>query len=445
MHTADINKHYIYFFRWSVLLLCMYAQQAQALLNIEITKSGDSALPIAIVPFGWKASSGAAPTDIAEIVIADLERTGQFRAMKPADMLQQPHSGQDVRFENWRITGVGNLVVGSIRPFSKDKYIIEFQLFDVFKERQMIGHSFTVPTKELRGVAHSISDLVYEAITGERGAFNTRIAYVAALNKNGKREYRLEVSDTDGYNARTLIRSPQPIMSPSWSPDGRSLAYVSFENRRSQVYVQPVFGGDDREQIAAFEGINSAPVWSPDGRSLALTLSRDGNADIYIMDLASKRVTRVTNTWAIDTEPAWMPDGKTLLFTSGRSGNPQIYRMTLPDGKPERLTFEGDYNASPVVSPDGRSVAMVHRSSGNYRIAVLDLKSRLFRVLTDGRLDETPSFAPNGSIVLYASQQGQQGVLAAVSIDGRTRQRLALHEGDIREPTWAPFVSDSRR
>jgi TolB protein len=424
-------------------LLFLYAQAAQALLNIEITKAGDAALPIAIVPFGWNASGGASPADIAQIVTADLERTGQFRAMPVADMLQQPSSGRDVRFENWRLTGVGHLVVGSVRPYTKDKYIVEFQLLDVFKERQMLGHSYTVPSKELRGVAHDISDLIYEAITGERGAFNTRIAYVAALLKDKKREYRLEISDTDGYNARTLLRSSHPIMSPTWSPDGRSVAYVSFENRRSQVYVHPVFGGE-REQIAAFEGINSAPAWSPDGRSLALTLSRDGNADIYIMDLASKRITRVTNTWAIDTEPAWMPDGQTLLFTSGRSGNPQIYRVTLPDGKPERLTFEGDYNASPVVSPDGRSIAMVHRSAGNYRIAVLDLKSRLFRVLTDGRLDETPSFAPNGSIVLYASQQGQQGVLAAVSIDGRTRQRLALHEGDIREPTWAPFASDRR-
>lgn len=433
------------YLRLCVLLLSGYAAQAYALLEIEITNFGDTALPIAIVPFGWDAKSGAAPEDIAGIVAADLSRTGQFKPMPVEDMLEQPHNGREIHYENWRITGIGHLVVGLVRPMRGNHYTVDFQLFDVFKERQVKGHSFTVSVKDLRGVAHEISDLVYEAITGERGAFNTRIAYVAATMRDRVPEYRLEISDTDGHNSRSILRSSKPIMSPSWSMDGQYLAYVSFENRRSEVFVHSVSTGE-RDQVAAFEGINAAPVWSPDGKSLAVTLSRGGNADIYLLELSSRKLTQITRNSAIDTEPVWMPDGQSLVFTSGRSGSPQIYRLALNDAdRPQRLTFEGDYNASPAVSPDGRSIAMVHRNRGNYSIAVLDLKSGLFRVLTDGRLDEGPSFAPNGSMLLYASQQDQRGVLAAVSIDGRTRQRLAFHEGDIREPTWGPFRDVSTR
>jgi TolB protein len=432
------------YLRLCILLMTGYATQTHALLKIEITNFGETALPIAIVPFGWEAKSGAAPEDIAGIVAADLSRTGQFKPMPAADMLEQPHSGKEIHFENWRISGVGHLVVGLVRPMRGNHYTVDFQLFDVFKARQTVGQSFTVSVKDLRRVGHEISDLIYEAITGTRGAFDTRIAYVAATMKDTVPEYRLEVSDTDGHNARSVLKSSRPIMSPSWSADGNYLAYVSFENRRSQVFVYSVFT-NQREQVAAFEGINAAPAWSPDGKSLAVTLSRGGNADIYLLELASKKLTQITRSSAIDTEPVWMPDGASLVFTSGRSGNPQIYRVSLNgEDRPQRLTFEGDYNASPAVSPDGRSIAMVHRDRGNYSIALLDLKSGLFRVLTDGRLDEAPSFAPNGSMVLYASQQDQRGVLAAVSIDGRTRQQLAFHEGDIREPTWGPFRDESR-
>jgi TolB protein len=434
------------YLRLCILLLCAYTAQAYALLDIKITGFGETALPIAIVPFGWDAKGGAAPEDIAGIVAADLSRTGQFKPMAAADMLEQPHSGKEIHFENWRISGVGHLVVGLVRPMRGNHYTVEFQLFDVHKGAmgQMKGHSYTVSVKELRRVAHEISDLVYEAITGQRGAFDTRIAYVAATMKDKVPEYRLEVSDTDGHNARSILRSAKPIMSPSWSADGRHLAYVSFENRRSEVFVYSVFT-DQRERVAAFEGINAAPAWSPDGKSLAVTLSRGGNADIYLLELVSKKLTQITRNTAIDTEPVWMPDGDSLVFTSGRSGNPQIYRVSVNgEDRPQRLSFEGDYNASPAISPDGRSIAMVHRNRGNYSIAVLDLKSGLFRVLTDGRLDEGPSFAPNGSMLLYASQQDQRGVLAAVSIDGRTRQQLAFHEGDIREPTWGPFRDESR-
>jgi TolB protein len=434
------------YLRFYILLLFTYAAQSHALLEIEITGFGETALPIAIVPFGWDGKS-APPEDIAGIVMSDLSRTGQFKPMPAEDMLEQPHSPEDIHFENWRIGGIGHLVVGMVRPIRGNHYTVEFRLFDVFKGSlgQMEGHSYTVPVKDLRSVAHEISDIIYEAITGERGAFNTRIAYVAATRKGSALEYRLEVSDTDGYNARSILRSSDPIMSPSWSADGNHLAYVSFENRRSEVFVYSVFEGR-RERVAAFEGINAAPAWSPDGKNLALTLSRGGNADIYLLEMASKKLTQITQNSAIDTEPVWMPDGQSLVFTSGRSGNPQIYRVSLNDGdRPQRLTFEGDYNASPAVSPDGRSIAMVHGNRRAYSIAILDLKSGLFRVLTDGRLDEGPSFAPNGSMLLYASQEDQRGILAAVSIDGRTRQRLAFHEGEIREPTWAPFPDKSRR
>jgi TolB protein len=431
------------YLRLCILLLCGYAAQAHAVLEIKITSFGETALPIAIVPFGWE-DKGAAPENIAGIVTADLSRTGQFKPMPVDDMLEQPHNGREIRFENWRLTGIGHVVVGTLRPMRGNHYTVDFQLFDVFKGRQITGHSFTVSVKDLRRVGHEISDLVYEAITGQRGAFNTRIAYVAAIMKDGVPEYRLEVSDTDGHNVRSILRSGKPIMSPSWSVDGNHLTYVSFENRRSEVFVYSVFTGQ-REQVAAFAGINAAPAWSPDGKSLAVTLSRGGNADIYVLDMATKKLTQITQNRAIDTEPVWMPDGESLVFTSGRSGNPQLYRVALNGGdRPQRLTFEGDYNASPAVSPDGRSIALVHRNRGNYSIAILDLKSGLFRVLTDGRLDETPSFAPNGSMLLYASQHVQRGVLAAVSIDGRTRQQLAFHEGDIREPTWGPFRDESR-
>jgi TolB protein len=422
----------------SGLAWLVYAASAQAVLNIEITRAADTAMPIAIVPFGWDAAQGQPPVDIAAVVAADLARSGQFKPLPVENMLEQPHQGSDIKIQKRRIIGIDSMAVGNVKRSTNGQYTVEFQLFDVLKERQIESLSRIVPAKELRTIAHTIADLIYEALTGEKGAFNTRIAYVVSVKTAAGREYRLEIADTDGYNAQTVLRSKQPIMSPSWSPDARHLAYVSFENHRPEVFVHSVFEAT-RESVAAYDGINGAPVWSPDGRSLALTLSRNGNPDIYILELASRRLRQVTRNSAIDTEPAWMPDGRELIFTSARSGGPQLYRTSLDGGEPRRLTFEGSYNAAPTVSPDGRSVAMVHLHQGQYQIAVLDLKSGLLRILTDGQLDESPTFAPNGSMLLYATQQDNRGVLAAVSVDGRTRQRLAFSEGDIREPTWAPF------
>lgn len=422
----------------SGVVLFIFSLSSHAILTIEITGGSKTAMPIAIVPFGWDGAEGQPPVDIAGVVTADLARSGQFKPLPVENMLEQPSKGADIKFENWRIIGTDSLVVGNISQSADGVYTVNFQLFDVIKARQLAGQSFRVQAKSLRGVAHSIADVVYEILTGEKGAFNTRIAYVVSVKTAAGREYRLEIADTDGYNAQTVLRSKQPIMSPSWSPDTRHLAYVSFENHRPEVFIHSVFEAT-RESVAAYDGINGAPVWSPDGRSLALTLSRNGNPDIYILDLASRRLRQVTRDSAIDTEPAWMPDGRELIFTSARSGGPQLYRTSLDGSNPQRLTFEGSYNAAPTVSPDGRSVAMVHLHQGQYQIAVLDLKSGLFHILTDGQLDESPSFAPNGSMLLYATQQGNRGVLAAVSADGRTRQRLAFSEGDIREPTWAPF------
>ncbi len=429
--------------RLGLLLILLYAGQSNAVLYIEVTGSNASALPIAIVPFGWQNTSEELPVNIAQIVSSDLERSGQFRAIPEKQMLSKPTKGSQIKFENWRILEVENVVVGNIKQRDAETYLVEYQLFDVLKAKQLWSGSYPVPVNELRNHAHQISDKVYQILTGERGAFNTRIAYIVVERKDAEAKYRLEVADTDGHKPRTILRSDKPIMSPSWSPDGRYLTYVSFENNRSEVWVHAVFSGS-RERVANFKGINGAPVWSPDGRKLALTSSHNGNPDIYILDLSSKRMQQVTRNWAIDTEPAWMPDGKALVFTSGRGGGPQLYQMELAGGKIKRLTREGSYNASATVSDDGQTVVMVHRDRGKYRIAALDIRTSTLRILTNGRLDESPSFAPNGSMVLYATEQNGKGVLAAVSIDGRTRQVLAIADGEIREPTWGPFPRRTR-
>jgi TolB protein len=333
---------------------------------------------------------------------------------------------------------VDNLVIGQIKETGPQQYTVEFQLFDVFRTSRLIGYSFPARQSELRRVAHHISDLIYEQLTGEKGAFNTQIAYITTTGSGKNKSYTLLVADSDGYNPQTILRSAQPLMSPAWSSDGSEVAYVTFEQKTAEIYIQNVATGA-RHKVASFPGINGAPAWSPDGRRIALTLSRDGNPEIYIMTLANKSLKRLTNSPAIDTEPVWTPDGRSIVFTSDRGGAPQLYQVSTGGGQVKRLTFDGKYNAGADISPDGKKIAMVHGENGRYRIAVQDRETGLLRVLTDGKLDESPSFSPNGSMIIYATDAGNRGVLAAVSVDGRFRQRLSLQAGNVREPVWSPI------
>ncbi len=427
---------YIYHGLLSILLTLPLL--AQAALTIEITQGMDGAVPIAVVPFGTD-SSGAQPAeDVAAIIAADLARSGRFAPLPEENLVSRPTEKSQVKFPDWRTLGVESLVIGKVEPAENGLYRIQFRLFDVFRGRQITGYSLPAPAHKLRYAAHRISDIIYESLTGQPGAFATKIAYVVSEKRNGNTVYKLELADSDGYNPKTLLSSAQPLMSPSWSADGRKLAYVSFEKRRAAVFVQDVLTGK-RDELAAFTGINGAPAWSPDGRSMAVTLSQDGNPEIYSMDLSNKKLTRLTNSGSIDTEPVWSPDGKSIVFTSDRGGSPQLYRMPVRGGRAERITFEGGYNASADFSPDGKVLAMVHGANGHYQVATLDLDSGLLRVLSDGKLDESPSFAPNGSMIIYASEAGHQGVLAAVSSDGRFHQRFSLQQGSVREPVWSPL------
>ena len=422
----------------SLLLLLLFAGTAQAALTIEITQGVEGALPIAVVPFGWSVDTGTAPVNVAAIISADLSRSGRFEPLADSDLVAHPTDAKQVLFHNWRMVNVDNLVIGKISQTTPGQYTVQFQLIDILRGKQIAGYSFPAAHKDMRRVAHHIADLIYEELTGERGAFNTRVAYITTSGPLSNRRYTLVVADSDGYQPQTILTSKQPLMSPSWSPDAKQIAYVSFEKKTAEIYVQEVVTGS-RWKLASFKGINGAPRWSPDGRRLALTLSRDGNPEIYTMDLKSKALNRLTTNSAIDTEPCWSPDGTSIVFTSSRGGSPQLYRMSSAGGKATRLTFDGKYNADADFSPDGRKLAMVHRESGHYRIAVLDLESGALRVLTDGQQDESPSFSPNGSIIIYATGEGSREVLAAVSVDGRFRQRLSLQAGNVREPSWSPF------
>lgn len=415
-----------------------WAPAVHAILSIEITQGADAGIPIAVVPFGWR-GPGQPPEAIADIVAADLARSGRFITLPRKDFVSSPTDERDVVYKEWRVIKAEALVIGTVAPAGPGRYDIQFRLFDVFKQAQLAGLRYTVRAPLLRTVAHQIADVVYEKLTGEPGAFNTRIAYVTRESTGPKSAvYKLQIADSDGHSARAVVRSVEPLLSPAWSPDGKRVAYVSFEDKRSKVYVQHLVDGR-RELIAQFAGINGAPAWSPDGKRLALALSRDGNAEIYVLELASRQLRRLTEDPAIDTEPAWSPDGRYLVFTSDRAGRPQLYRMTADGRQTERLTFEGEYNARASYSPDGRMLTLVSALQGRFRIATLSLDSGALHVLTDTALDESPSFAPNGRIILYATEVRGRGVLASVSADGRVRQLYRLEEGDVREPAWSPY------
>ncbi|MCU0836519.1 MAG: Tol-Pal system beta propeller repeat protein TolB [Chromatiaceae bacterium] len=425
----------------TLLLLVFTAWQgtAQAQLTIEITGGAEGAEPIAVVPFG-KPDGVPLAEDVAAIIAANLARTGRFKPMPRGDMVATPSSVDQVDLNDWRRLAMDNLVVGQVRPRSGGGYDVDFVLFDVFRGEQLANMTLASAGADLRFTAHRISDIIYQRLTGSPGVFATRIAYVTADRATaGGERVALRVSDSDGYNPQTIVASREPILSPAWSPDGRRLAYVSFENKQAAVYIQELASGR-RERVAAHKGLNGSPAWSPDGTRLALTLSMGGNPDIYVLDLNTRALTQITDHFAIDTEPAWSPDGNHLLFTSGRGGNPQIYRVAASGGAAERVTFENDYNARASYAPDGRSILMVTRVNGRFRIGLLDLTTRSLRLLSDGGLDETPSFAPNGSMIIYATQYAGRGVLAAVSVDGSVSQRLSQDLGDVREPAWSPLV-----
>jgi len=424
--------------RATALLLVLLTTNALAELQIDITRGGAEAAPIAVVPFRWDDPTNS-PFDVAAIVGADLARTGRFAPMPVKDMLQKPTKAADIDFSDWRILGTEVVIVGRITPSGTDNYTIQFQVFDVFRGTQILGYRLPSTQAGLRAAAHRMSDMIYEKLTGVKGVASTRIAYVNVVGPPKNPVYRLVIADADGENASIMVESEKPLLSPAWSPDGRRIAYVSFENDNSEVFVQVVRTGV-RQRVSAREGINSAPAWSPDGKQLALTLSKGrGDLDVYVLDLSSQVLSRLSSGPAIDTEAEWSPDGRWIYFTSDRGGAPQVYRSKPGDKAAKRITFEGGYNARPRVSPDGSRLAVVHNDRGNYRIAVVDLERSYTQVLSDGRMDESPSFAPNGEQILYATGQGRSGSLAMVSVDGRVQQSIKAVEGEVREPAWGPF------
>ena len=423
--------------RLSLLLLLVVSSTAWSELVIRVTQGNDKPTIVAVSPIALNGI--AVKQDIAAIVEADLERSGLFRATPRRDMLAFPSRSSEVYYRDWRMLGTEYLVVGSMRAIDGGRYELEFSLLNVTAQKREFKHSVRGRANEMRDLAHLVSDKVYQAITGIKGAFSTRIAYVTATRTNGKFTYRLNVADADGAREKLMLESPEPIMSPSWAPNGKDLAYVSFETGRPAVFRQNLVTGA-RQQLTNFKGLNGAPSWSPDGSKMALVLSKDGNPEIYQLDLRSNQFSRLTRHFAIDTEPTWMPDGKHILFTSDRGGTPQIYKLNVASKATERLTFRGNYNARASLAPDGRTLGLVHRESGVFHIASFDLKTRRLIELTETRLDESPTVAPNGAMLMYATKQGDRGVLAAVSLDAGVRYVLPARVGDVREPAWSPFL-----
>jgi TolB protein len=420
--------------------LVMFCPRTWAELVVEVTHGQDDAIPIAIVPFN-SPEEAAASFDVAQLVSNDLTRSGRFKTMARQDMIDQPHVGTNIGFDDWRRLNNDYIVVGQVQVQGADRFNIVFELYNVLNRQRLLGYQISANKAGLRLASHQVADMVFQKILGVRGAFATRIAYISVLGHLPDKTYQLIVADADGMNPRVVMDSKEPLMSPAWSPDGQSLAYVSFEKRLPTVYVQTLKTGE-RRRVSARAGVNQAPAWSPDGKTLALTLStRDGNLDIYTLDLATQALTRITDDPGIDTEPQWSNDGQSLYFTSDRAGGPQIYRIGIhPGDKPRRLTFQGAYNARPRLSPDESQLAFVTQEDGAYHIATMDLRGRGdVQVLTRGRFDVSPSYAPNGAVILYATRDRGRGVLALVSADGRVQERLVSSEGEVQEPAWSPF------
>ena len=435
-HWITAMKHGIT--AWLLLLPLLFSNSITAEnLTIQVTRGVRNPTPIAIVPFSWN-GAGFSGDQIAEIASSDLYRSGQFAPIAKNNMLSFPHRDTEVVYQDWRMSGAEYLVIGSLSQGSDGSLVANFTLCNVNGQKSMFTKTIQGGANNLRDLAHFISDEVYESLTGVRGVFQTRIIYVRGERDKGRETFKLLVADQDGAREQVLMSSKEPILSADWSPDGTKVAYVSFEGRRPGIYMQTIATGK-RERLTAFKGLNGAPQFSPDGRRLAMCLSKDGNPEIYIMDLSSRALQRVTNHFGIDTEPSWTPDGNSLIFTSSRGGKPQLYKVALGSGQVERITFEGDYNAHGHMTDDGKMIVMVHRRDGIFHAAVQDVKSGRVTILTQTDLDESPSVAPNGRMLMYATKAGNRGILSSVSVDGGVQVKLPSQGGDVREPAWGPF------
>lgn len=419
------------------LMVWAVASLAQAELLIEITQGRQSAIPIAVVPFEWQGSS-ALPENISDIVRNDLGHSGYFRSLSVQNMISQPTQLSQVNYTDWSNLRQDYVVIGRVE-LQPGGYAIDFHVLDVHKGVEVLRHRVKGTSSQLRDLAHYISDYIFERLTGIPGVFSTKLVYVTT-NQN-RTQFNLNYSDADGAREQLIFKSKHPIVSPAWSPDGKTIAYVSFENGVAEIFFQTIATGK-RERVVAYEGsFNSAPAFSPNGKQLAFVVSKLGNPDIFVMDLASGNVRRITDHFAIDTEPQWDVDGQHLFFTSNRAGGPQVYRININTLAVKRITFDGGYNARPRVTADGRKLIYVHQANGRFHIASQDIKTGRVNILTsETELDESPSVAPNGSMVVYAASEGARSILAAVSVDGDVKFRLPSKYGDVREPAWSPIL-----
>jgi len=432
----------INYLRGFIVLLSLVLGSAVAQeKNIVVTSGSDRAIPIAVVPFGWQGGN-VLSEDMAEIIGNDMRNSGIFQPIPKQNMISMPARPSEVIFRDWKALGAQYLLIGDIQP-SGGRLQVQYAVFNVTTEQQVMTGSVGGTPEQLRDMAHYIADQSFEKLTGIKGAFSTRLLYVTAehMSANNTR-YTLQRSDYDGARAVTLLQSREPILSPRYSPDGRRIAYVSFEQKRPRIFMQHIDTGR-REQITNFEGLNGAPAFSPDGNRLAFVLSKDGNPEVYVMDLGSRQLQRLTNHYAIDTEPFWGADGQTIYFTSDRAGKPQIYKQRLGSNNAERVTFVGNYNANPKLSADEKTLVMIHRQDGytNFKVAAQDLQRGNLRLLSDTSLDESPTVAPNGTMLIYATRQQGRGVLMLVSINGRVRLPLPTAQGEVREPSWSPYLN----